>query len=71
TKNNQSLELYPLIDHYYNLPAGEYYLYFVYSFRRDENNKHLLHNINSIENPDENNIFDGSFVSEKVKLIIK
>lgn len=71
TQNSQKLELYPLIDHYYNLTAGEYYLYFVYSYSKDKTNKHLFNNICSSENSDDNKVFNGSFVSNKVKLIIK
>jgi len=61
----QRLMLYPLLGkfHYY-LPKGEYYLYFVYSF-----NPNLRYVQKDITN--DRRIFNGSFVSNKVKLIVK
>jgi len=68
----QSLMLYPLLGsfHYY-LPKGEYYLYFVYSF-----NNNLVHFppatiVLDSNKPVDYKIFNGSFVSNKVKLIVK
>jgi hypothetical protein len=54
----QKFVLYPLIGkgHFY-LPKGEYYLYFVYSYHNEMQ-------FNS-------KVFNGSFVSNKVKLIVK
>ena len=61
----QRLMLYPLLGkfHYY-LPKGEYYLYFVYSF-----NPNLRYVQKDITN--DRRIFNGSFVSNKVILIVK
>jgi len=69
----QSLELYPILDYhlgtfssFYNLPKGEYYLYFVYAYNSapptiiSDNCKQF-----------ENKIFTCNFVSNKVKLIVK
>ena len=71
SENNRNFILYPLINHYYNLPKGEYYLYFVYSFNRDLVNKPPPSSIWDSEKPDKNRVFNGSFISNKVKLIIK
>ena len=59
----QSLVLYPLLGHNFSLYKGEFYLYFVYAF---------------VPNPffwgaiaNDNSVFKGSFVSNKVKLIVE
>jgi len=60
----QSLELFPLLGEYHNnLPKGEYYLYFVYSYH---SNALPIGNI-----ADDSRTFRGYFVSNKVKLIVE
>jgi len=68
SNEKQRLVLYPLLGKYHYLPKGEYYLYFVYS-------DYKL----SVPPPemrvegvlDDDNVFRGYFVSNKVKLIIE
>ena len=61
----QNLTLYPLLGSFhFNLPNGEYYLYFVYSFNPS------LRSVKSDIIYD-SRTFKGSFVSNKVKLIVK
>jgi len=65
----QSLELYPLLGEYhFNLPKGEYYLYFVYS---DYNPRVPPPDMRVEGKLDDGNIFRGYFVSNKVKLIVE
>ena len=68
----QNLTLYPLFGsfHYY-LPKGEYYLYFVYSFNTNVNLAPPTYGIWDSNKPSDSKIFRGSFVSNKVKLIVK
>ena len=58
-KDKQEFVLYPLIgnSHFY-LPKGEYFIYFVYSY-----NKGIKYN--------RKKVFNGSIISNKVKLIVK
>jgi len=64
----ESLELYPLLGEYhYNLPKGEYYLYFVYS----NYNVRVPPQDMRVQGSLDNNVFRGYFVSNKVKLIVK
>jgi hypothetical protein len=61
----QRLELFPVLGKYhsYNLPKGEYYIYFVYSCYPDRLQSYGL--------PNDESTFIGYFVSNKVKLIIE
>jgi len=61
----QRLELFPVLGKYhsYNLPKGEYHIYFVYSCYPDRLKSYGL--------PNEESTFTGYFVSNKVKLIIE
>jgi hypothetical protein len=65
----QSLKLYPLLGKYhFNLPKGEYYLYFVYS---DYNPRVLSPDMRVKGKLDEGNVFRDYFISNKVKLIVE
>ena len=69
TNEKHSLILYALFgDHHYNLPKGEYYLYFVYVFKPEFPYVGLFEAEAVAKN---NRIFKGSFVSNKVKLIVE
>ena len=65
TNENQSLELFPLFGEYhYDLPKGDYFFYFVYSW---------LPPTNAWDNtlPIDDRAFRGYFVSNRVKLIVE
>ncbi|MDR0206750.1 MAG: hypothetical protein LBI45_05795 [Bacteroidales bacterium] len=69
---NQNLVLFPLLYEYnYIFSKGEYYLYFVYSFQETSENNIYPSSFSDNNRPDENKIFRGYFVSNKVKLIVE
>jgi len=62
-REKQRLELFPLLGEYHSdLPKGEYYLYFVYSYHS---------RILPVNIADDSRLFRGYFVSNKVKLIVE
>ena len=78
SNEKQSIVLYPLLgNHHYNLPKGEYYLYFVYAFVPP--NTELRHGpVTSPPIPqffrdiaNDSRTFKGYFVSNKVKLVVR
>ena len=68
----QKLELFPLLNEYHqNFPKGKYYLYFVYSFYETIESKFYPSIFLDNNKPNDDKIFRGYFVSNKVKLIVE
>jgi hypothetical protein len=74
SSETQKLELFPLLngDYYIlHLSKGEYYLYFVYSYQETSENNIYPSSFLDNNRPNEDKIFRGYFVSNKVKLIVE
>ncbi|HQH19649.1 MAG TPA: hypothetical protein PKZ43_08850 [Bacteroidales bacterium] len=66
-----NMKIYPIINKFYNLDKGEYYLTLVYCFNGSVDLKPPSVNVCDINKPSDNLIYKGVLISNKIKLIIK